>query len=157
MDNLIYEDKPRSSWFLFYLIPLLIIAIIGINIKYGFLKELSIMFVAVIIIVVLNWGLQPRSYYVLDDRIKIIRNFGFSAGITFKKIDTIREIDEEKADIYSLMWTSYTTSTTNLVEIIVKRKFAPKVYLSPGNRKLFLENLNRAVSDWRRNTAMVGS
>lgn len=158
MNSLIYEDKPPfGPWLLFFLVPFLILLLAFVYYLHLSREESVLAVVAIAVSSAFFWAIQPRRYQILDDRVKIIRGLAVSIDIPFNKINNIKEASWADANFAIILWLSYITSYKNVVEIAVTSKLAPKVYISPNNRTLFLENLNKAVYDWKRGATKVGS
>ena len=103
----------------------------------------SIMMGTTVFILVVYWAVLPRDLFVLMDRIKI--KFGlFSYSIPFYDIESVKIAE----GIPWLVANSMVTSFKSQIEI--KRKKGLKTRISPTRRDLFLDSLNRAISEWNR-------
>jgi hypothetical protein len=91
------------------------------------------------------WAIFPRRYCILDNKVKIVLGGPFSFNIPFDNLETARAPEGVTCGI------NFATcfSSKNAVEIVKKKGL--NVNITPGDRELFLENLDKALADWRRN------
>ncbi|NIM59894.1 MAG: hypothetical protein GTO16_13300 [Candidatus Aminicenantes bacterium] len=102
-----------------------------------------ILFASVPFVLVVYWLLLPRKIYVLQDRIKIkLGQFYLNVGF-----DNIESVKPARGIIIFSSFSSI-TSFSSQVEIIRKRGLNWRI--SPSRRDQFIEQVNRAVSDWKR-------
>ncbi len=102
-----------------------------------------ILFASVPFVLVVYWLFLPRKVYVLQDRIKIrLGQFYLKVGF-----DNIESVKPARGIILFSSFSSITSFSTQ-IEIIRKRGLNWRV--SPSRRDQFLENVNRAMSDWKR-------
>ena len=96
-----------------------------------------------IFMVALFWAIFPRSYQVLEDRMRIVLGGPFSWDIPYRTIEAAR---------ISSGWFVGVSFSTALawrhVEIV--RKKGMNVGITPRNYAYFVESLNRALEDWKR-------
>lgn len=172
MDNLIYEDNPTVSFTSYYggswikafvyswmkafvyaiqmwpifLALMILLVLVLIQIQQEDMRAIvALAFVLVIAFVELRT--IPTKHQIFSDKIRIILGWIFHFDIPFSNIE-----NSEEATLYDL-WGFHLNfiplfSGTDVVQI--KRKRGLKVNIIPGNSTLFLENLNRALDDWRR-------
>ena len=102
------------------------------------------MFATTILMAAFYWAIFPRKYLILDSRIRIVLGGQFSFNIPFDNLETAREPEGPTFGI------NFATAflSKNAVEIV--RKKGLNVNITPSNRELFLDNLNKALNDWRR-------
>ena len=163
MAKLLYEDKPWTvsassylgNWaktfaFSLPLSPLLILFIAVLILLFIITpqKEIHLIFAsaATLLILFIVLRMITSKYQIFNDRIRIV-GWIFNLDIPFANIENIRE-----ASIKNLWGFHYNYipvySGNDVLQIIRKRGL--KINIIPGNRKLFLENLNKAMADWRR-------
>jgi hypothetical protein len=153
MELVIYEDSPEYDLWVKILLGLAPVAllVLGLLIYQGVLPSESeaeaktgaiILFAATAFILLVYWAILPRRYQILEDRIKIVLGGPLSLGIPFGNLETAKETKG-----LAHFGIGFATSV-NRVEIMKRR--GTSVLISPGNRDLFLQNLNRALSDWRK-------
>jgi hypothetical protein len=157
MELVLYEVKAKYDlWvkILLAFVPALLIAL-GLLIYYGVLptetdeearESLIILFASTAFVLALFWVILPRKYQILQEKLKIVLGRPFSLNIPFDTIKTVKDISIAKASTYFGL--KFSTSLKNTVEIIRKRGM--NVIVSPSNRDLFLENLDKALADWRK-------
>jgi hypothetical protein len=173
MDNLIYEDNPTvsfssyygGSWTKAYVYSWVKALVYGIQMWPIFLalmvililvliqiqqEDMQAIFVLAFVIVIGFVGLRttPTKHQIFSDKIRIVLGWIFHFDIPFRNIKNI-----EEATLYDLWGLRLNFippfSGTDVVQI--KRKRGLKVNIIPGNRTLFLENLNKSLDEWRRN------
>lgn len=140
----IYEDKPKIGKLLkavltFPVAIFLIIAIISFpaEMEAGFTLAGTAVLIAVIF-----WIVVPRKYAIYEDRVTIVIGSPFSIGIPFKNIKTARI----PKGIFAV-GVNWVTSFRNELQIVTRRGW--NINITPGNRELFLEHLNKALEEWR--------
>jgi hypothetical protein len=172
MDNLIYEDNPTvsipsyygGSWTKAYFYSWLKALVYGIQMWPIFLalmvllilvlfhiRQEDMLQIVVLVFVLINGFVAlstiPTKHQIFSDKIRIILGWIFHFDIPFSKIKNI-----EEATLYDLWGLRLNFippfSGTDVVQI--ERKRGLKINIIPGNRTLFLENLNKALDDWRR-------
>ncbi len=143
MDSLVYEDIPLyDKWFRAILGLILIAVLVPALVMINSDPETSIgLFGTAVFVVILLWVILPRKYLVLNDRLKIILGMGLSISVALDNIEAARIPKGLTAGI------NFITSIRNPVEIV--RRKGLNINISPGNRDLFLENMDRALNDWR--------
>ena len=108
-----------------------------------------VLFALIPFVLLLSWALLPRRYQILEDRIKIVLGSPFSFKIGF---DTIKEA--RKATVWSgTMTINFVTSVKNVVEVL--RSKGMHVAISPSNRELFLEELTKAMANWKKSQGIA--
>ena len=146
MDSIIYEDRPRYDVWLkgIMLLPVFFI-ITGIFYLTTAQVEAAIgMFALTLLMAAIYWAIFPRKYLILDSKIRIALGGQFSFNIPFNNIEIAREPEGVSLGINF----ATTFLSKHAVEII--RKKGLNVNITPSDRELFLENLNKALNDWGR-------
>jgi hypothetical protein len=145
MDSVIYEDKPRYDiWFkaivllpVFFLIGGVIYLVTGQS-------EASIgMFATAVLMAAIYWAVLPRKYQILDSQIKIVLGGQFSFSIPFDKVETAGKPEGAAFGI------NFVTTFLSKHAVEIVRKKGMNVNITPSDRDLFLENLNKALDDWK--------
>ena len=153
MESVIYEDSPHYDVWLKSLIVLPVFFLL-IGIYYLYTTDISSavgLFATGLLMGAIYWAVFPRKYQVLDSKLRIVLGGPFSFNIAF---DTLESAGKQEGVNFGLNFAT-TFMTEHIVEI--KRKKGMTVNITPSNRDLFLENLNKAVLDWKRGAAKVGS
>jgi hypothetical protein len=164
LDAIVYEDKSTSThenwlergahvrWGLRMLPANLAILFVGISLAVQFERcavIFSILGATFLLMLVINVALLPTKYQIFSDRMRIVLGWILHFDISFSNIeDTIAGMDEDLWGVNFDLANSY--SSDDILQI--NRKRGVKIYISPSNRKLFLEHLNKALTDWRRNS-----
>jgi len=146
MDSVVHEDTPRYDVWLKSIMVLPVFFIIA-GIYYVIIAEVAAaigMFATTLLMAAIYWAIFPRKYLILDSRIRIVLGGPFSFNIPFDNIETARA--PEGVSLGINFATTFLSKHT--VEII--RKKGMNVNITPSDRELFLENLNKALNDWRR-------
>jgi hypothetical protein len=163
MAIVLHEDSPQYDlWLKLVLVfaPSLVI-VLALLIHYGVLpaesqKEariaVAVSFASAIFLMLLFWAILPRKYQILEDRIKIVLGRPFSFDIGF---NTIKETRREggRRIVLAYRGRRFATSAKNIVEII--RGKGMNVVISPSNRELFLQELNKAIANWKRSQGIL--
>ncbi len=167
MDNLIYEDK--APWFLFSstrpwyerywsselyqwrMVPIiLLIFYAGLKLAMQFKQDViifSILGITGFLMIAVTLALLPTKYQIFNDKIRIILGFILHFDIPFSNIaDSGQATFGESLGIKL----NFTNVAYNDCILRITRKRGVKVYISPWNRNLFVENLNKAIDEWKR-------
>jgi hypothetical protein len=151
MDTVIYEDTPRYDTFFKVIMILPVFFVVGGAYYLATAEgEASIsMFATAILMGAIYWAVFPRKYQILENRIHIALGGPFYLDIPLDNVETAREPKGISLGI------NFATcfSSKNAVEIIKKRGM--RVNITPSDRDLFLENLNKVLNDWTVNKGMV--
>jgi len=146
MESIIYEDSPHYDVWLkgIMMLPVFFI-VMGLYYLFTAQVESAIgLFATAVFMGALYWAIFPRKYQVLDSRLRIVLGGPFSFNISFNTLETAG-----KPEGVSLGLNFATTFISeHIVEI--KRKKGMTVNITPDDRELFLENLNKAVYEWKR-------
>ncbi|MFC2043960.1 PH domain-containing protein [Chloroflexota bacterium] len=94
-----------------------------------------------IIIGLIFWVVFPRRYQVYEDYLRIVLGGPFSVKVGFGNIKTIEVTSKQILSINFV-----TKLTKNYVEIAKKRGLS--IAITPGDNDSFVENTNRALSQW---------
>ena len=149
----IYEDSSKYDLWVKVLLGLApaVILVMGILNYQGMLPNETeaeartaslVLFASLAFILLLYWAILPRRFQILEDRIKVVLGGPFSFSIRFDGVKTAR-----KTRGLAHFGIDFATSV-NRVEIVRGRGM--NVLLSPSNQELFLDNLNKALEDWRK-------
>ncbi len=155
----IYQDKP--SWYVSPTISIIIFAIILPTLSIYIISWTDIFVVLPLLIMgffiaLFSWFIMPRRYEVHQDHLSIVLGRPFSINIKFEKIITITVKNPKFAEwftsfrtigIFSNIW----MIKKNYVEIAIDR--IGNIAISPRDNTLFIENANRALSEWGKTRA----
>src|SRR4030042_290340 len=148
MDSVIYEDSPHYDVWLKGIMMLPVFFIL-IGLYYLFIAQVEEaigLFATALLMGAVYWAVLPRKYQILDGKLRIVLGGPFSFNVPF---DTLETAGKPEGVNFGLNFAT-TFITEHVVEI--KRKKGMIVNITPSNRDLFLENLNKAVYDWKRNS-----
>jgi hypothetical protein len=152
MELVIHQDDPEYDLWIKLLLAFspALTFFLGVLLYYGVLQADTedetrmaawILFASTAFVLLLYWAVLPRSYLILEDRLRI--RFGvFSFSVPFA---TITEVKAAEGLFFGGL--SAASSFTSKVGIL--RKKGMDVAISPRNRDLFIENLKRALAAWR--------
>ena len=146
MDSVIYEESPRYDTLLKALMALPVFFIL-FGIYYLFIAEVGAafcMFAATLLMAAIFWAMLPRRYQILDSKFRIVLGGPFSFNIPFSNLETAREPQGATFGI------NFPTCFSNERTVQIIREKGWYVNITPNDRDLFLENLNKALADWRR-------
>jgi hypothetical protein len=102
------------------------------------------MFAITLLMAATYWAIFPRKYLILDSKIRIVLGGQFSFNIPFDNLETARAPQGVSLGINF----ATTFLSKHAVEII--RKKGLNINITPSDRELFLDNLNKALNDWGR-------
>jgi len=146
MDSVIYEDTPRYDVYLKAIMVLPVFFII-MGVYYLIIAEVEAatsMFAATILMAAVYWAIFPRKYLILDSKFKIVLGGPFSFNIPFSNLETATAPEGATFGI------NFATCFSNERTVQIIRKKGWYVNITPSDRALFLDNLNKALNDWRR-------
>ncbi|MFC1905675.1 PH domain-containing protein [Chloroflexota bacterium] len=146
MEKLLYQDKTHKDiWLkLILAIPVIIMLILALIYMVG--NDITTayeMLISIVFIVAVLWFVIPRQYLIFDDKVKILLGGPFSFNISFNTIKTARI---PKGTTFGINFPS-SLSSKHAVEILRHRRMS--VNITPDNRDLFLQTLEKAMDDWR--------
>ncbi len=147
MDTVIYEESPRYDSLLKAIMVLPVFFIL-FGIYYLFIAEVEAaiaMFATTLLMAAIYWAIFPRKYQILDSKFRIVLGGPFSFNIPFSNLETAREPQGATFGI------NFATCISNERTVQIVRKKGWYVNITPTDRDLFLENLNKALAEWRRN------
>lgn len=142
---MIYEDKPNYG----LILKLIVVVVPGSLLIGSVLASLAgdydvaiPMLADALVISLIFWLIFPRNYQIFNDHVKIVLGGPFSVRVKFEKIKSVGT-----SGGLSLGVNFVTTITRSYVAIV--RTNGISVNITPGNSRLFIENLNRALDSWR--------
>jgi hypothetical protein len=146
VDPVIYEDNPRYDAYAkgIMVLPAFFIAFgIYYLITAEFVAATS-MFAATLLMAAVYWAIFPRKYLILDSKFKIVLGGPFSFNIPFSNLETATTPEGATFGI------NFPTCFSNQRNVQIISKKGWNVNITPNDRAQFLENLNKAMNDWRR-------
>ena len=142
MDSILYEDKPHYDVGMKAIMALpLLFVIIGMFFVES--NEAIVMFATAALIAAIYWAVFPRRYRILSSKVRIVLGGPFGFNIPF---DTIETAIQPKGMAIGI---NFATSFSSKNAVVIVRKSKLNVNITPGNRELFLENMDRALESWR--------
>ena len=147
MNILLHEDKTHKDAWLKLVLAIPMILVLGGGLQFlanNNVEDALAMFGLVVLFVIVFSIIVPRRYLIFDDKVKIqfIRPFSFS--IPF---DTIKKVEVAGKSSIGLNFPS-SLSSSHAVGILRKKRLA--AYITPDNRELFMETLEKAMSNWQK-------
>ncbi len=153
MESVIYEDSPHYDVWLkgIMMLPVFFI-VIGLYYLFTVQVEAGIgMFATAVFMGAIYWAVMPRKYQILDSKLRIVLGGPFAFNVRF---DTLESAGKPEGVNFGLNFAT-TFIGEHIVEI--KRKKGMTVNITPNDRDQFLENLNKAVNEWKRGGLKVGN
>ncbi len=141
---LLYQDEPAYGLFLKLIIVIVPVALLAMSIYLLSLGDSSgslALLVEAFIVGFIFWVVFPRRYQVYEDHVRIVLGGPFSVKVGFAKIEAIGVTSRL---IFSVNFA--TKITKSYVEIAQKRGLS--IAITPRDNDLFVENANRALSQW---------
>jgi len=108
---------------------------------------LSILGVTVFLAAAVGLALCPTKYQVFNEKIRIVLGYILHFDIPFSNIENVT------AATFGDLWglnLNFINSYSSDDILQISRKRGVKIHITPWKRKLFLENLDKALNDWRR-------
>lgn len=146
---LLYQDKPAYGLFLKLIIVIMPVALLAASMYVLSLGDSFgglVLLVETFIIGFIFWVVFPRKYEVYEDHVRIVLGGPFSVRVGF---DQIKAIGLTSRLTFSVSFV--TKLTKSHVEIAKKR--GPSIAITPRATDLFVENANRALSQWVKTNA----
>jgi hypothetical protein len=145
MDSVIYEDSPHYDvWLKGIMVLPAFFIIIGLYYLFTAQVESAIgLFAATLLMGAIYWAVLPRKYQILDSKIRIVLGGQFSFKIPFATLETAGVPEGVSLGI------NFATTFLSQHVVEIKRKKGMTVNITPTDRDLFLENLNKAMADWK--------
>ncbi len=146
---LLYQDEPAYGLLLKLIIVIVPLALLATSIYIFSSGDNSgglALLVEAFIISFIFWIVFPRRYQVYEDHVRIVLGGPFSVKVGFVKIEAIRVTSRF---IFSINFV--TRLTKSYVEIAKKRGMS--IAITPRDNDFFVENANRAMSQWVKTSA----
>ena len=96
----------------------------------------------------IGWARWPRKYQIFDSKVRILLGRPFHFDIPFSNLEYASEGDW--MDIWLAIRLNFITSRNNNIVTIVRKK-RMGINITPDNSEMFVENLRKALNEWRRN------
>jgi hypothetical protein len=153
MDSVIYEDNPHYDvWLKGIMVLPVFFILIGLYYLFTAQVESAIgLFATGVLMGAIYWAVFPRKYQILDSKLRIVLGGQFSFNVPFDTLKTAGKPEGVSLGI------NFATTFLSQHVVEIKRKKGMNVNITPSNRELFLENLNKAVYDWKRSASKVGN
>ncbi len=152
MDTVIYEDSPyydirQIAAPIVAMLPFVIIIVFCIFT--GNMIGLIGGFIAGLLVGFYHMLLFPRKYRIFDSKLRLVLGDVFSFDIPFDNLETATEpAPKEWRRGTSLGFGIFFTEHT--VQIVQKKRCVlRRINISPCDREKFLEQLNKAINDWK--------
>jgi hypothetical protein len=145
MDSVVYEDTPRYDVYLksIMVLPVFFIAFGIYYLIIAKVEAATSMFATTLLMSAIYWAILPRKYLILDSKFKIVLGGPFSFNIPFSNLETAKEPEGVNFGI------NFPTCFTGERAVQIIRKNGCYLKITQNDRALFLENLNKALNDWR--------
>jgi len=146
MDSVIYEDAPRYDVYLksIMVLPVFFIAFAIYYLIVAEFEAATTMLAATLLMAAIFWAIFPRKYIVLDSKFKIALGGPFSVNVPFDNLETATKPEGLTIGF------NFATCFSNNRTVQITRKKGWHVNITPTDRDLFLEQLNKALNEWRR-------
>ncbi len=146
MDSIIYEDRPRYDVWLKAIMLLPAFFVIGgvFYLATGESEASIGMFATAVLMAAIYWAVFPRKYQILDSKIKIVLGGQFSFSIPFDNLEAAGKPEG------AILGINFATTFLSRHAVKIVRKKGMNVNITPNDREPFLENLDKALNDWRR-------
>ena len=152
-DLLLYQDKSAHGFLLKLIMvatPATLLAVSIYLLSLGNNADGLALLVEVFVIGLIFWAILPHKYQVYEDHVRIVLGGPFSVKIGFGKIKTIGITNR-----LSLSVNFVTKMSKSHVEIVKKKGL--RIAITPKDSEAFVENANRALSDWIKDKRQVNN
>ncbi len=153
MDSIIYEDNPHYDVWIkgIMMLPIFFI-VIGLYFLFTAGIEAAVgVFATGLLMGAVYWAVFPRKYQVLDSKLRIVLGGPFAFNVPY---DTLKTASKPEGVNFGI---NFATTFISEHAVEIKRTGGMTVNITPGNRDRFLENLNKAVYDWKNGRSKVSS
>jgi hypothetical protein len=170
VDSLVYEDRPQLDSRsvgrnivkvvaqIIAMLPVVLVFFVILFLVHTQIRQETVLNDLILalgfITMLFYFGTWSTKYQIFGDRIRIAILLIFHFDIPFSNIENVREATLKALFGFHLNFV-HPFSGHDVLQINMKR--GPKVNIISGNRPMFLENLNKAIYDWKRGAARVGS
>ena len=177
MDNLVYEDNPwpymwvsvwNLGWTIYKKVWLrdfawrwqaffitIVIFIVGMSLAFtlDFTQDFSearffsILGITLFLMLLVGFAVIPTKYQIFNDRIRIVLGWVFHFNVPFSNIENVTSAT------FGDLWgpnLNFINSYSSDDILQITRKRGAKIHITPWDRKLFVENLNKALTEWRK-------
>ena len=140
---MLYEDSPRVDMWLKLMLGgiLVLLLLVGVSLLFEDTGGAFAIFGAMVFNAVLFKIIMPQRYQIYSDRVRIVLGGPFAWNIPFSTIKEVRSASGAKSFAYGGV--RFATSSKSVVEIT--RSKGCNVVISPYDRDIFLEQVNRAM------------
>ena len=107
----------------------------------------SIIGATLFLMLAINVALLPTKYQIFNDRIRIVLGWVLHFDIPFDNIENATSVTWQ--DLWGLNLNFINSYSSDDI-LQITRKRGAKIHITPRDRKLFLENLDKAMAEWRR-------
>lgn len=146
MNSLIYQDNTHKDMRLKLVLAIPLIIILAPAFYYvasGDTRTAYELFAIVVVMAIVIWLIIPRQYLILENKVKIVLGGPLSFSIHF---NTIKTAHAPRGTTFGINFPT-SLSSKHVVEIVRHKRM--NVTITPNNRELFLETLQKALGDWR--------
>jgi hypothetical protein len=150
---LLYQDEPTYGLLLRLIIVAVPVILLATSLYLWSVGESAgglVLLVEASIIGLIFLVVFPRKYQVYEDHLRIVLGGPFSVKIGFDKIKTIEVTSGLSFSV------NFATRVTNSHVVIMKKK-GLSIAITPKANDSFVENANRALSQWAKTSGRVES
>lgn len=107
----------------------------------------SVIGATLVIMLTIWYALMPTKYQIFNEKIRIVLGWVIHFDIPFSNIG------DATAATFGDLWglnLNFINSYSSDDILQITRKRGAKVHITPWDRKLFLEHLNKALADWKQ-------
>jgi hypothetical protein len=147
MNALLHEDNTHKDiWIkLLLAVPVIIILAAALSFLGNTNTEDAVALFGIAALIVIIFSIIiPRQYLIFDDRVKIRFAGPLSFNIPF---DTIKKVGTAGGASFGL---NFPSSLSNSHAVGIHRKRRMTIYITPDDRALFMERLDKAINVWRK-------
>jgi hypothetical protein len=141
-----------SQWQAFFVVIIIFIAGLSLAFILDFTQDfsearfLTIMGIALLLMLMTIFAVMPTKYQIFNGRMRIILGWLLHFDIPFNNIKNVTSAT------FQDLWgpnLNFINSYSSDDILRITRKHGAKVHITPWDRKLFLEQLNKALNEWR--------
>jgi len=145
LDYLLNEHKARYDKWILLVIFVPLIILLGTTLAVVISEEEGAVetLITFVILAGIIWIIMPRKYLVMSNRLKIVLGASIPFNVPY---NNIKELKKPEGILFGINWA---TSTKTLIQIVLKKGL--NINISPDNRESFIQNINKAMQEWRRN------
>ncbi len=143
---LLYQEDPAYGLLLKIILPVVPLLLVGSAVYLQFRREVAgaaVLFIEAAVVGLIFWLVFPRKYGVYEDHLSIALGGPISVNMPFERVVSVQVTNRTALTV------NYVTTIARTY-VLVARKGALSVAITPKSYEAFVQNANLALNEWRR-------